>query len=92
VIAIVAFPDAPGVRFTTNIVGDDALDTAIGDVVQVEFEHIEDVWVPLFRRTGDVDPTDYVGEPAFSAPRPPVTADRFEHRAILSGVGRSAIG
>ena len=33
-----------------------------------------------------------MAEPQRPAPRPPATGDRFEHRAVLSGVGRSAIG
>src|SRR5690606_22131209 len=32
-----------------------------------------------------------VPEPAVT-PRPPVRDDRFEHRAVISGIGRSAIG
>jgi acetyl-CoA acetyltransferase/uncharacterized OB-fold protein len=92
VIAIVALADAPGVRLTTNIVGADALETVVGDEVAVQFEHAEDVWLPLFVRTGAIDPVDRVGEPALPQPRPPARAERFEQRAVLSGIGRSAIG
>ena len=92
VIANVALAEDPTVHLTTNIVGCDPAEVGIGDEVTVRFEHHEDVWLPLFERTGDVDPVDHVGEPARPAPRPPVSSDRFEHRAVLTGVGRSAIG
>ncbi len=92
VVAIVALADVPGVRLTTNVVGDDALEARIGDEVAVRFEQFEDVWLPMFERTGAVDAVDRVGEPRQPAPRSPVSADRFEHRSVLSGVGRSALG
>ena len=92
VIAVVALADAPGIRLTTNIVGEDALDTTVGDEVVVQFEQCEDVWLPLFARTGTTDGVDRVGEPSLPKPRPPVRAERFEHRSVLSGIGRSAIG
>jgi uncharacterized protein len=50
VIARVALDDAPGVFLTTNIVGSDAKDVAIGDKVKVRFEQHDDVYVPLFER------------------------------------------
>jgi hypothetical protein len=46
----------------------------------------------VFEPTGGTDTVDRVGEPQRPTPRPPATGDRFEHRAVLSGVGRSAIG
>jgi len=58
----------------------------------VRFEQHEDVWLPVFAPTGSTDPTDRVGEPKLPAPRRPVSDDRYEHRAVLSGVGRSRIG
>jgi acetyl-CoA acetyltransferase/uncharacterized OB-fold protein len=92
VVANVALADDPTVRLTTNIVGCDPDDVAIGQEVTVRFEQHEDVWLPLFEPTGEVDPVDRVGEPALPAPRPPASTDRFERRAVLSGTGRSAIG
>jgi acetyl-CoA acetyltransferase/uncharacterized OB-fold protein len=91
-IAVVALEEDPTVRLTTNIVGCEPDDVAIGQVVTVRFEQHEDVWLPLFEPTGEVDEADRVGEPVRPAPRPPVGPDRFEHRAVLSGVGRSAMG
>jgi acetyl-CoA acetyltransferase/uncharacterized OB-fold protein len=92
VIAVVALADDAKVRLTTNIVGDDALATRVGDEVEVRFEQRDDVWLPLFARTGNVDEIDRVGEPRLAKPRKPASVDRFEERCVLSGVGRSAIG
>jgi acetyl-CoA acetyltransferase/uncharacterized OB-fold protein len=92
VIANVALAEDPTVRLTTNIVGCDPTEVAIGQEVTVRFEQHEDVWLPLFEPTGESTAVDLVGEPERPAPRPPVSDDRFEHRAVLSGVGRSAMG
>lgn len=48
VIAIVSIDEDRGVRLTTNIVGEGAMDAAIGQPVRVRFEQHEDVWLPLF--------------------------------------------
>jgi acetyl-CoA acetyltransferase len=80
------------VHLTTNVVGCEPDEVAIGQEVQVHFEQHEDVWLPLFEPTGTMDPVDRVPEPRRPVPRLPVSADRFEHRAVLSGVGRSKIG
>jgi acetyl-CoA acetyltransferase len=57
----------------------------------VQFDHQDDVWLPVFAPTGapdlDVDVT-----PRLPAPRRPLTDQRFEHRSVLSGVGSSAMG
>ena len=92
VIANVALVEDASVRLTTNIVGCDPDDVHIGQEVTVRFEQHDDVWLPLFEPTGATDPSDRVGEPHVPAPRRPLTDDRFEHRAVLSGVGRSRIG
>jgi acetyl-CoA acetyltransferase/uncharacterized OB-fold protein len=92
VIANVALVEDPAVRLTTNIVGCDPDDVRIGQEVAVRFEQHEDVWLPLFELTGATDSTDRVGFPQRPVPRQPPSDDRFEHRAVLSGVGRSAIG
>ena len=95
VIANVALDDAPGVHLTTNLVDVDPLDpdaVAIGQVVEVRFEQVEDVWVPLFAPTGETSAVDPVAAPSRPVPRAPASDDRFEHRAVLSGVGRSAMG
>jgi acetyl-CoA acetyltransferase/uncharacterized OB-fold protein len=92
VIANVAIAEDPTVHLTTNIVGCEPDDVHIGQEVQVRFEQQEDVWLPLFEPTGATTTEDLVGEPRKPAIRPPVSSERFEHRAVLSGIGRSAIG
>src|SRR5262245_22237565 len=91
-IAVVALAEDANVRLTTNVVGCEPDAVHIGQEVVVRFEHHDDVWIPLFEPTGRTDPVDRVGEPRRPVPRPPLSTDRFEHRAVLSGVGRSAMG
>jgi acetyl-CoA acetyltransferase/uncharacterized OB-fold protein len=91
-IANVALEEDPSVHLTTNVVGCDPYEVHVGQRVQVRFEHHEDVWLPVFEPAGEDDLADHVGEPVRPAPRAPLSGDRFEHRAVLSGVGRSAMG
>jgi len=91
-IANVALAEDPGVHLTTNIVGCDPSEVAVGQEVAVRFEQCEDVWLPFFEPTGTTDPVDRVPEPVRPVPRPPLSDERFEHRAVLSGIGRSKIG
>jgi acetyl-CoA acetyltransferase/uncharacterized OB-fold protein len=92
VIANVALAEDANVRLTTNIVGCEPAEVHIGQEVAVRFEQHGEVWLPLFEPTGRTDPADRVGEPVLPAPRPPVRQERFELRAVLSGIGRSRIG
>ena len=90
-IANVALEEDPSVHLTTNIVGCEPDEVHVGQQVAVRFEQHDDVWLPLFEPTGEDDnPVDLVGEPKRPAPRAPLSSDRFEHRSVLSGVGRSA--
>jgi acetyl-CoA acetyltransferase/uncharacterized OB-fold protein len=98
VIANVALDEDPTVHLTTNIVGCPPDEVRIGQAVEVRFEQHDDVWLPLFSpidadATSDrVDLVDLVPEPTRPVSRPPVSRDRFEHRVVLAGVGRSAMG
>jgi acetyl-CoA acetyltransferase/uncharacterized OB-fold protein len=92
VIANVALAEDARVHLTTNIVGCGPSDVRIGQEVTVRFDLHDDVWLPLFEPTGSIDPVDRVPEPVRPVPRPPLSAERFEHRAVLSGIGRSQIG
>jgi acetyl-CoA acetyltransferase/uncharacterized OB-fold protein len=92
VIANVALAEDPSVHLTTNIVGCEPPEVRIGQEVVVRFEQQEDVWLPLFEPTGALDPVDRVAPPERPAPRAPLGRERFEHRAVLSGIGRSKIG
>ena len=91
-IAVVAVAEDPTVRLTTNVIGCDPDEVHVGQAVQVRFEEHEDVWLPLFEPTGEDDPVDRVPEPQRPTVRAPLTDDRYEHRVVLSGVGRSDIG
>jgi hypothetical protein len=44
--------EAPYVRLTTNIVGCPPELVEIGQPVQVRFEQVDDVWLPLFEPRG----------------------------------------
>jgi acetyl-CoA acetyltransferase/uncharacterized OB-fold protein len=92
VIANVVLAEDPAVHLTTNIVGCDPADVHVGQEVMVRFERHEDVWLPLFEPTGATDPVDRVAPPEHPRPVRPLTSERFEHRAVLSGAGRSKIG
>ena len=91
VIAVVALEEAADVRLTTNIVGCEPDEVHIGQEVVVRFEEHDGVALPLFEPTGETGENP-VPEPQLPTPRPAPTDERFEHRAILSGIGRSAIG
>jgi acetyl-CoA acetyltransferase/uncharacterized OB-fold protein len=92
VIAVVALTEDPSVRLTTNIVGCDPGDVRVGLEARVRFEHVEDVWLPVFELTGATTTPEPDVTPKLSAPRAPLGDGQFEHRAVLSGVGRSALG
>lgn len=92
VVANVALDEDAGVRLTTNLVNCDTSDVHIGQEVTVLFEEQDDVWLPLFEPTGRTDPTDRIGPVERPIPRRARDDKRFEHRAVLSGVGRSALG
>jgi acetyl-CoA acetyltransferase/uncharacterized OB-fold protein len=92
VIANVALAEDPSVHLTTNIVGCEPPEVRIGQEVVVRFEQQDDVWLPLFEPTGELDPVDRVAPPERPVPRAPLGRERFEHRAVLSGIGRSKIG
>jgi acetyl-CoA acetyltransferase/uncharacterized OB-fold protein len=92
VVAVVTLAEDARVRLTTNIVGCAVDDVAIGAEVRVVFEEQDDVWLPLFEPTGAMAAVDPVPAPRRPVPSKPVSAVPFEHRAVLSGVGRSAIG
>jgi acetyl-CoA acetyltransferase/uncharacterized OB-fold protein len=90
-VANVALAEDPSVHLTTNIVGCDPDDVRVGTEVQVTFEQVDDVWIPLFEPTGAERPNP-VPEPQRPSVRAPLTDDRYEHRSVISGIGRSALG
>jgi acetyl-CoA acetyltransferase/uncharacterized OB-fold protein len=92
VIANVALDEDPSVRLTTNIVECPPDDVHVGMRVAVQFEQNDDVWVPLFAPTGEPDAANPVPAPSRPTPRAALTADRFEHKSVISGTGRSRYG
>jgi acetyl-CoA acetyltransferase/uncharacterized OB-fold protein len=91
-IANVVLAEDPSVHLTTNIVGCEPDEVHVGQQVRVKFEAEDDVWLPFFEPTGEDDPVQRVPEPQRPTPRPAPTPERFEHRAVLSGVGRAGLG
>ena len=55
VVAIVALDEDPRVRLTTNVIDVEPEAVTIGLRVEVRFEEQDDVWLPLFAPSGDVD-------------------------------------
>jgi uncharacterized OB-fold protein len=49
VIAEVELEEQPGLRITTNIVGCEPEAVRIGMPVTVEFDHVGETWIPVFR-------------------------------------------
>src|SRR3546814_2975142 len=92
VIANVALEEDASVRLTTNVVGCEPDDVRLGQEVAVRFEQQGDVFLPLFEPTGGPDDPDRVPEPKLPTPRAPLSDDRFEHRSVLSGIGRAGLG
>jgi uncharacterized protein len=53
IIAWVSIDEQPDVRLTTNLVDVEPDDVRIGMPVRVLFEHVDDVWLPLFTAVED---------------------------------------
>ena len=54
VVAWVSIDEQPSVRLSANLIDVEPEDVAVGMEVEVIFEHVEDVYLPLFRATTDV--------------------------------------
>jgi acetyl-CoA acetyltransferase/uncharacterized OB-fold protein len=97
VVAQVAIAEDPRVRLTTNIVECDSDQLELGQQVEVVFEHIENVWLPLFRPIAGAEPgelpVDEIAPERFGEHvRPMLTAEKFEDKVALTGIGMSPIG
>ncbi|MGA7416457.1 MAG: OB-fold domain-containing protein [Acidimicrobiales bacterium] len=94
IVAIVAIDEDPRVRLTTNLIDVPLSELAVGRRVEVRFEHVEDVWLPVFTLTSD-GPTEGAlpdEEPTAPYVRPMARADKFEDKVALTGIGKSRIG
>jgi acetyl-CoA acetyltransferase/uncharacterized OB-fold protein len=94
VVAVVALAEDSSVRLTTNIVGCDPSDVAVGMPVRVTFEQHDELWIPLFEPDPEASETGPVPGPRdlTSALRPMVSANKFEDKVALTGLGSSTIG
>jgi acetyl-CoA acetyltransferase/uncharacterized OB-fold protein len=97
VVAQVAITEDPRVRLTTTIVEADPDQLELGQRVEVVFEQLDDVWLPLFRPIADAEPgpmpTDEIEPERFAEHvRPMLTAEKFEDKVALTGIGMSPIG
>lgn len=98
VIAEVAILEDPRVRLTTNIVDCDAETLEIGQPVEVAFQHVDDVWLPVFTPASDPDaetalPEDLIPPTDFAKHvRPMLGEDKFEDKAAITGIGASRLG
>jgi acetyl-CoA acetyltransferase/uncharacterized OB-fold protein len=98
VVAQVAVEEDTRVRLTTNLVEYDPDELELGMRLEVVFEQVEDVWLPLFRPAAEQGPpaplpSDEV-EPEHMARhiRPMATPEKFEDKVAISGIGMSEIG
>jgi uncharacterized OB-fold protein len=53
VVAWVSLDEQPSVRLSANLIDVEPEEVAVGMEVEVTFEHVEDVYLPLFRATTD---------------------------------------
>jgi acetyl-CoA acetyltransferase/uncharacterized OB-fold protein len=97
VIAQVAIAEDPRVRLTTNIIEADPEDLKLGQTVEVVFQEIADVWLPVFRPAGDGEtaalPVDEIEPQDFAKHvRPALSDKRFEEHSAITGIGASRMG
>ncbi|HEY3717893.1 MAG TPA: OB-fold domain-containing protein [Jatrophihabitantaceae bacterium] len=97
VVGHVAIEEDDRVRLTTRIVDADPDDLRLGQQVRVVFEHVEDVYLPLFTPTGEPGrselPRDEIApEDMRRHVRAPVSSRRFEQDSAIIGIGTSQIG
>ena len=94
VVAVVALDSAPEVRLTTNLVGVELDEVRVGQRVQVRFHQQDEIWFPLFEPipgATDAPVADLVPPPVVVT-RPPPSAERFEHKVAITGLGMSEVG
>ncbi|WP_433621197.1 thiolase C-terminal domain-containing protein [Nocardia sp. CA-120079] len=98
VVAQVALEEDPRVRLTTNAVACEAEQLTLGMRMQVEFERLGAVWLPLFRPADEQKPlaplpSDDIDPASVSRHvRPMASPEKFEDRVALTGIGMSELG
>jgi acetyl-CoA acetyltransferase/uncharacterized OB-fold protein len=96
-IGHVAIVEDDRVRLTTRIIDADPETLFLGQEVEVSFEHVDDVYFPLFTPTGATDvtplPLDEVDPAQYrAAVRPMVSTKKYEEDSAISGIGFSQMG
>jgi acetyl-CoA acetyltransferase/uncharacterized OB-fold protein len=102
IVAQVAIEEDPRVKLTTRLVDCAEDDLWLGLRVEVTFEHVEDVWLPLFRpaatqpeQPAALPPDELPAERVRTLVRPRASTRsgrKFEDDVVLSGIGQSVIG
>jgi acetyl-CoA acetyltransferase/uncharacterized OB-fold protein len=97
VIAQVAIAEDPRVRLTTNIIECDPEALQLGQPVEVVFQQLADVWLPLFTPSADAtplpQPDDEIPPQDFGRHvRPMITREKFEDHSAITGIGASRLG
>jgi acetyl-CoA acetyltransferase/uncharacterized OB-fold protein len=94
VIGIVAIDEDPRVRLTTHVVDVPLDEIAVGQRVTVRFEHVEDVWLPVFTAMPGAPADGPVpeDEEVEQWVRPMVRKEKFEEKVAFTGIGMSRIG
>jgi acetyl-CoA acetyltransferase/uncharacterized OB-fold protein len=97
VVAQVAIAEDPRVRLTTNIVDCDPDELELGQPVEVLFQHLADVWLPVFKPSADPtplpQPVDEIAPENFGKHvRPMLTRAKFEEHSAITGIGASRLG
>ncbi|OBK78964.1 OB-fold domain-containing protein [Mycobacterium sp. 1164985.4] len=97
VVAQVAIVEDPRVRLTTNIVDCDSDDLKLGQFVEVTFQQIDDVWLPVFKpgadgQSGPVAEDEIAPQDFGRHVSQPLTRQRFEEHSAITGIGASRLG
>jgi acetyl-CoA acetyltransferase/uncharacterized OB-fold protein len=94
VVAQVAIEEDTRVRLTTNVVECDPDSLELGMRMEVVFSKAGQAWLPLFRPVAEQGPPGPLpsDEEVWRHVRPMVTAEKFEDKVAISGIGMSQIG
>jgi acetyl-CoA acetyltransferase/uncharacterized OB-fold protein len=97
VVANVALDEDPRARIVTNIVEVEPDAAVVGLRVEVCFEHVDDVWLPVFAPADEppvdeLPPEDIPAGEHWRHVRPMASTRRFEDDVVLSGIGMSQVG
>ena len=93
VLVIVALDEDPLARLTSLVVDVEPDDVGIGTRVEVDFEEHEDVWLPVFRLSGEPDDERPVWPEPPVAPAPArATGEKYESKVAITGLGMSEVG